>query len=321
MRIVFLGAFPSSYPIFSYLLNNQKIEAVFMLETYIQQGDEEIIKKQLKAQNVNSTLFLVKKPQLNHSLEHYLLEHEIDVVLVNYCAVKILPKVLKLAKYGFLNIHPGKLPENRGANPIFWTIKNKAKSTAITIHKMDANFDTGPVLVTQTLPVQLGETSGMLHSKMALLSVEVVKKALMLVSDNKNYTSQDQLELYQRKPVPHDLMIHWGNQTAEEIECLVNACNPIYTGATTYYKKAAIQLLEVAPVDHTSPMFGVAPGEVIHAHPQEGLFVCCKYGTLLKVNILKSDAGVLTGNKYVVMGMQKGHRFHTHKNEEQLTIK
>lgn len=321
MKIIFIGAFPSSYPIFSYLLNTQKLEAVFVLETITPREDQEIIKKQLKKQNKNKALFVVSKSQLNSSLKQYLSKYKNDLVLVNYCAVKIHTEVLNLPKYGFLNIHPGKLPENRGANPIFWTIKNKEKSTAITIHKMDANFDTGDVLTTQIVPVQLGETSGMLHSKMALLSVDVLKEALTLVSNKKHYKPQYELDRYQHKPKPSDLIINWEAHTAEEIECLVNACNPIFNGATTYYQKAAIQLLEVAPVDQASPMFGYAPGEIIHAHPQQGLFVYCKYGTLLKINILKSDAGVLTGNKYVVMGMQKGQRFNTHKSEKQLTIK
>ncbi len=309
MKIVFLGSFPSSFPVFSHLIKNEDVISVFVQEETCSKIQKKSLKEQFQQQNLFYSF--ETKDTLNSSLQLFLSENKIDVVIVNTCSVKISKEVLDLPKYGFLNIHPGKFPENRGADPIFWTLKNNEKSTAVTIHQMDANFDTGPIVLEQSTPVHFGETWGMLHSKMALLAVQAIEKALPLLNKVENYLPQSNLEAYKQKPTPKDLTINWEQMTSDEIECLVNACNPKYGGATTYYQGGEVQVLEVAPVDNPTPMFGKTPGEIIHAHPQEGIYVCCKYGQLLKITILKSDAGILTGNKYANIGMQTGHCFTT----------
>jgi len=321
MKTVFLGTFPDSFPIYSYLSSNMDLKAVFVVEEYCTNDIKSVLKNQSSKSNIQN--IFTSKTNLNNQLELFLNTNEIDLVVVYYCSTKISKKVLDLPKNGFLNIHPGKFPENRGADPIFWTIKNQEKSTAITIHKMDEGFDTGPILFEQSVPVHFGETGGMLNSKMALFTVEALKKVMSLVEDTTNYTPQTNLNQYQNKPTAKDVAINWENQTADEIECLVNACNPKFSGATTYYQGGEIKILEVSPVDNASPMFGKTPGEIIHVHPQEGVFVCCKYGQLLRVNIIKSDAGILSGTKYATIGMQAGQYFTTDiiKKKKELIIK
>ncbi len=309
MRIVFLGEFPISFPVFLHLMKQEKLIAVFLEEEIYSKSLKKTLKQQFEQQKL--PCYFETKNTLNNSLQLFLSKNEVDVVIVNFCSVKIEKSILNLPIYGFLNIHPGKFPDNRGADPIFWTIKNNEKSTKVTIHKMDATFDTGPILVEQTTPVYFGETWGMLHSKIGLLLVQAIQKALPLLSNPQNYTLQTNLEIYTKKPNSKNLVIDWEQMTSDSIECLVNACNPKYGGAITYYQGGEIQLLEVSPVDNPTPLFGKTPGEVIYANPKEGVYVCCKYGQLLRVNILKSDAGILTGNKYANIGIQTGHCFTT----------
>jgi len=316
MEAIFTGVFPDSIPIFSYLLEHVNMQAVFVLK---KNTSNAVIKT---LEESKTPVIVTSEATFNNDLSQFILKKGIEIVVVYGCPIKISTTNLKLPTYGILNIHPGKFPENRGADPVFWSIKNQEKSTALTIHKMDANFDTGPILLQQSVPVHFGETSGMLNSKLSLLAVEVLKKALGLVTDPLNYRTQDDLKKYTDKPCKKDLFIDWENQTAEEIESLVNACNPKYVGATTYYQGSEINIIEVSQVDNATPMFGKTPGEIVHANPQQGLFVCCKYGQLLRINIMKSDAGVLTGHKYARIGIQMGQRFTTrHSLKTELIIK
>ncbi len=47
---------------------------------------------------------------------------------------------------GILNIHPSLLPAGRGAEPVFWTLRRGERITGVTVHRMDAGFDTGPIV-------------------------------------------------------------------------------------------------------------------------------------------------------------------------------
>ncbi len=78
----------------------------------------------------------------------------VDVcVVVDYG--KILPQaLLDLCPKGFVNIHPSRLPEHRGPAPLQATILSGNLNTAISIIKIDAEMDHGPLLVQKmvTLP-------------------------------------------------------------------------------------------------------------------------------------------------------------------------
>jgi methionyl-tRNA formyltransferase len=47
---------------------------------------------------------------------------------------------------GCWNIHPSLLPAYRGPVPVFWQLRAGEIDTGVTVHRMDAGFDTGPVL-------------------------------------------------------------------------------------------------------------------------------------------------------------------------------
>jgi len=64
--------------------------------------------------------------------------------------VGILKK--EVLNYGFfLNVHPGILPSYRGLDPVLWSIYNDDPVGA-TVHKIDADIDSGPILVSEILP-------------------------------------------------------------------------------------------------------------------------------------------------------------------------
>lgn len=61
-----------------------------------------------------------------------------------------LPRsVLRMPRYGVLNIHSSLLPKYRGPAPVLWAIRNGDPDLGVTVHRMDEDFDTGPVLAQQ----------------------------------------------------------------------------------------------------------------------------------------------------------------------------
>ena len=92
---------------------------------------------------------------------------------------QILPqRLLDLAPYGCLNVHTSLLPKYRGAAPIQWAIAEGELETGVTIMKMDAGLDTGPVLTTRRTPILSTDDSQTLHDRLAQLGAGLLAETI-----------------------------------------------------------------------------------------------------------------------------------------------
>ena len=95
------------------------------------------------------------------------------VVVVAYG--QILPQsILDLPKHGCLNVHTSLLPKYRGAAPIQWAVAHGDRETGVTIMKMDAGLDTGPIVAQRRTPIQSTDDSATLHDRLAQLGAELL---------------------------------------------------------------------------------------------------------------------------------------------------
>lgn len=312
MKIVLIETFPLCHSLYEYLLQKEYLKGVCSQAS----TNSSFWMESAKEHRINT--FIIKKENISTSFKDWLRGMSPDLVIVCGFSLKIPEALLKIPANGFLNIHFGKLPENKGPDPVFWSIKAREKESAVTIHQMDKNWDNGRTLLMHPVPLVFGETWGMVNSKMSVMLPSLIDKAITLIENNDSFKFEQVTHTsnYKKRPSANDTSINWETQTADEIESLVNACNPRYGGATTYYEGAPVQILEVSPVDSQVPILGRMPGEIIHATPHEGVFVCCKLGQMIKVNVMSTDAGILTAAKYVHLGVRSGHRFTTELKEE-----
>ena len=91
----------------------------------------------------------------------------------------ILPQpMLGAPRRGCLNIHASLLPRWRGASPIQTAILHGDAETGISIMRMDAGLDTGPVLLREAVPITATTTAASLHDELAALGARLVLQAL-----------------------------------------------------------------------------------------------------------------------------------------------
>ena len=90
-----------------------------------------------------------------------------DVLVVAAYGLILPQAVLDIPRLGCLNIHASLLPRWRGAAPIQRAIEAGDAETGVTIMRMDAGLDTGPMLLRQAVPVGPTDTAGMLHDRLA----------------------------------------------------------------------------------------------------------------------------------------------------------
>lgn len=66
---------------------------------------------------------------------------------------KLPPAWLAYPPLGAIGAHPSLLPRHRGPNPYFWSIDCGDLETGVTIHRLEQEYDTGPVLARRSLPI------------------------------------------------------------------------------------------------------------------------------------------------------------------------
>src|SRR5262245_60802779 len=88
------------------------------------------------------------------------------------------PAILDRPKFGCLNIHASLLPRWRGAAPIQRAIMAGDRETGISIMRMDAGLDTGPLLLWRAITISPQDTAGTLHDRLAQVGAELIGEAL-----------------------------------------------------------------------------------------------------------------------------------------------
>jgi methionyl-tRNA formyltransferase len=77
------------------------------------------------------------------------LRPDLGVVVGTYI---LKESVFALPRLGSINLHSGKVPEYRGAAPAFWELYAGEAAVGITIHRVVASLDAGPVLAQELFP-------------------------------------------------------------------------------------------------------------------------------------------------------------------------
>ena len=148
---------------------------------------------------------------------------------------QILPQaILDLPPHGCLNVHTSLLPKYRGAAPIQWAIANGEPETGVTIMKMDAGLDTGPILSTRRTPILPADDSQSLHDRLAQLGAELLVETIPDYVAGKISPQPQPAEgsSYAAKIKKEDGRIDW-NQPAEKIWNRLRAFTP-WPGAFTF---------------------------------------------------------------------------------------
>jgi methionyl-tRNA formyltransferase len=153
----------------------------------------------------------------------------------------ILPQDwLEAPRRGCINIHASLLPRWRGAAPIHAAILAGDAETGITIMRMDAGLDTGPMLLREALPIGPKERLEEMHDALAALSGRLILRAL--AEDPPAVPQPDEGSTYAPRLTRADGRIDW-TQTAQRIERQTRAFDP-WPGAFTTLGTDVLKMLE-----------------------------------------------------------------------------
>jgi methionyl-tRNA formyltransferase len=203
------------------------------------------------------------------------------------------PRVLDIAPYGAFNIHASLLPRWRGAAPIQRALMAGDRETGITIIKMDAGLDTGPMLSLHRLAIADDDDAQSLHDRLAALGAEAIVGALAdLAAGRARLLPQpDAGATYARKIGKHETALDWARDCVE-LERVVRALHPS-PGARSQLRGEGIKFWRARCVAGKG-----VPGEVLKSSA-EGVLIACGGGALLATELQRAGGTRLSAADFL----------------------
>jgi methionyl-tRNA formyltransferase len=203
------------------------------------------------------------------------------------------PRALEIAPHGALNIHASLLPRWRGAAPIQRALLAGDRETGITIMKMDAGLDTGPILSLHRLAITEDDDAQSLHDRLAVLGAEAVVGALEdIVAGRARALPQPASgATYARKIGKEDAELDW-TRPCVELERAVRGLRPS-PGARSQLRGEILKIWRARCVARQG-----TPGEVLQSGA-EGILVACGEGALLATELQRAGGKRLAAANFL----------------------
>ncbi|HEY4414318.1 MAG TPA: methionyl-tRNA formyltransferase [Verrucomicrobiae bacterium] len=230
-----------------------------------------------------------------------------DLIVVIAYGQILPPAILDLPPFGCLNVHTSLLPKYRGAAPIQWAIADGEPETGVTIMKMDAGLDTGPILSIRRTSILPADDSQSLHDRLAQLGAELLTETIPDYVTGKILPQPQPVtgSTYAAKIKKEDGHINW-QLPAQKIWGRLRAFTP-WPGAFTFLPAPSEpgrtdaskpQLLKIWKVEIVEK--SGQPGEVLMAD-KNGIVVGCGESAL-RILELQREGGKRLGVEQFLAG-------------------
>lgn len=296
LRVVFMGTPDFAVPTFGSIIGQgHRVAAVYTRAPAAAGRGMELRPSPVHrlAERFDLPVFTPKTLRTDEAAETFR-SHRADVAVVVAYGL-ILPKlVLDAPPLGCLNLHASLLPRWRGAAPIQRAVMAGDAESGVAVMRMEEGLDTGPVSLTERVPVGPDATAGELHDHLARLGADLIGPALAALSRGAlEFTPQpSQGVTYAHKITNEETRIDWA-RPAREVHNRVRGLSP-FPGAffTADFGKGPER---VKVMRTTLSEGGGAAGTLLDA----GGAVACGEGAVRLVEVQRAGRGAVRGEDFL----------------------
>ena len=209
---------------------------------------------------------------------------DLDVAVVAAYGLLLPPAVLEAPRFGCINIHASLLPRWRGAAPIERAILAGDSETGVTIMRMEKGLDTGPMLLSERVPIAPHATAAQLREDLAALGARLMLRALDAIETLQAQPQPEDGVTYAKKLTREEERIDW-TRPARVLERQVRSI-PSWFAA----KDERIKLLAATPVDG-----GGTAGTVLDGAPT----IACGEGALRLLKLQRPGRGPVEADAFL----------------------
>jgi methionyl-tRNA formyltransferase len=175
-----------------------------------------------------------------------------DMIIVAAFGQILRQNVLDLPQLGCINVHASFLPRWRGAAPIQAAICAGDEKTGVSIMRMDAGVDTGPVFFQAAETIHSEDTANSLSKRLSVLGRDTLLSVLpQIISGSLEAKPQPEVgPTYASMLKKEDGQLDWSSR-AEELERKVRAFND-WPGTFTFWKGQMLKVRSAMVVPETN---------------------------------------------------------------------
>ena len=243
---------------------------------------------------------LLGKPDLSDDvIVQTLASAKPDAILSWFWPQRIPARVLDLVKgpegRRAFGVHPSLLPRHRGPDPTFHAIHKGDVETGVTLHRLDAEYDTGDIIAQRRLVIGPTENSFQLAKRLdrpslALLveCADRLARGEVLVGAAQDIALATQAEL----PTEDELAIDW-RKPLEDVLRLIRAASPAPLAAAMLGEELVLIVRAKRYEESVPPV--LEPGEAMRV--DGGIVVVCADGALMIEEVEDEEGGRIVGEE------------------------
>lgn len=203
-----------------------------------------------------------------------------DIIIVAGFHRKIPPSVYELARKAAVNFHPSLLPNHRGGTPNRWIVFAGENQTGMTIHHLSAEFDTGSIILSESVPITVTDCWGDVEKRLLASLPSVLDRLLKICADGP-LPAQPQIEeeaSYEPSFRGQHARADWNDGP----ETFLRRCLALRpkTGVHGYYEGKPLCIWDIGTGPEISQ--GI-PGEVVSFDEKGNPVVRCSSGSTVTI--------------------------------------
>lgn len=220
---------------------------------------------------------------------------EPDLIVVAAYGRMLPHPVLEAARLAPINVHASLLPRHRGAAPVEGAILAGDRETGVTIMRITARMDAGPILLKRTIPIAPDDTQATLKQKLAELGAAALLDAIGKLARGQIVESpQDEtLATYTRPVEKKNAIANWGVD-AVQIERMVRAFDP-WPIARTTLRGEPLLMHRAAIADRDAVT--AEPGTIVDLNPAP--VIQCGRGRIALLEVQASGRKRMAGADFI----------------------
>ena len=280
MKLVFMGSPDFAVPTLEAL-----VEARFDIRLVVTQPDRRAgrgrrmlptsIKEAAREHNLPVLDFGVGQRK---AVTEAVLAEEPDVIVVVAFGHILREPLLSTPPLGCINVHASLLPRWRGVSPVQYSILHGDSWSGVTIMRMDAGVDTGPILAQRSCAINPEDTAGELLERLAGQGADLLIHTLRKLENGliEPLPQGDEGGVYAPKLTKTLSALRWDRDLIT-VHNQIRALQP-WPGTMTYLGETILKVTGSRPKSFRTSRR--KPGTVLALEP-EGLVVACGEGSLL----------------------------------------
>lgn len=207
------------------------------------------------------------------------------------------PAALDVATVAPLNLHFSLLPDLRGASPVQSSLLRGDRRTGVSVLRMIAAMDAGPVYARAEIAIGEEEDAGSLGGRLAAIGADLLVDVIDHLADGTAVATpqDDAVATTCGKLGPEDRRIRWGSEAADRIVACVRAFAPD-PGASTTFRGDGLRLV-VARLEDRDASVG-PPGAILRTEG-EHVIVAAARGSVRLVEVVPAGRRRMTAAAFL----------------------